>query len=92
MARLRCPTCHEPFDSEQSRAMPFCSERCRLLDLGRWLNEEVGLPSGEPDDEPEGFDPPSRPRPLPPRPDSRRRLGRDTLRSDPRDDPFDDSE
>jgi len=24
--------------------MPFCSERCRLIDLGRWLNEEPCLP------------------------------------------------
>jgi endogenous inhibitor of DNA gyrase (YacG/DUF329 family) len=29
--------------------MPFCSERCRLIDLGRWLNEEQRL-STEPDD------------------------------------------
>lgn len=32
--------------------MPFCSERCRLIDLGRWLNEEQRLPV-EPEDEPE---------------------------------------
>lgn len=24
--------------------MPFCSERCRQIDLGRWLGEEYGLP------------------------------------------------
>jgi len=37
--------------------MPFCSERCRLLDLGRWLNEEQGLPVyPDPDDEEEGFE------------------------------------
>ncbi len=24
--------------------MPFCSERCRLTDLGRWLDERYGLP------------------------------------------------
>jgi endogenous inhibitor of DNA gyrase (YacG/DUF329 family) len=44
MAILRCPTCGKQFDSEQTRAMPFCSERCRQIDLGRWLNEEIGLP------------------------------------------------
>jgi endogenous inhibitor of DNA gyrase (YacG/DUF329 family) len=32
------------FDSEQTAAMPFCSERCRLIDLGRWLEEKQGLP------------------------------------------------
>ena len=24
--------------------MPFCCERCRYIDLGRWLDEEHGLP------------------------------------------------
>jgi len=23
---------------------PFCSERCRMLDLGRWVNEEYRIP------------------------------------------------
>lgn len=44
MSRLRCPTCKKMFDSEQAEAMPFCSERCRLIDLGRWLSEEMTLP------------------------------------------------
>ena len=29
--------------------MPFCSERCRLVDLGRWLDERHGMPI-EPED------------------------------------------
>ncbi len=32
--------------------MPFCSERCRRVDLGRWLEEQYGLPS-EPEEEEE---------------------------------------
>lgn len=24
--------------------MPFCSERCRKIDLGRWMDEEIGIP------------------------------------------------
>jgi uncharacterized protein len=24
--------------------MPFCSQRCRMIDLGRWLDEKQGLP------------------------------------------------
>ncbi|MCY2993782.1 MAG: DNA gyrase inhibitor YacG [Planctomycetota bacterium] len=43
MAILRCPTCGREFDAEQSTALPFCSSRCRLIDLGRWLNEEQRL-------------------------------------------------
>lgn len=33
--------------------MPFCSKRCQLIDLGRWMNEEIGLPhEGNPGDTP----------------------------------------
>ena len=42
--RLFCPTCKQEFDSEKTKAMPFCSERCRLIDLGRWLKEEHSMP------------------------------------------------
>ena len=29
---------------------PFCSDRCRLLDLGKWLGEEYRVPAGRPGD------------------------------------------
>ena len=33
--------------------MPFCSERCRRIDLNRWLKEEISVLLGErPDDGP----------------------------------------
>jgi endogenous inhibitor of DNA gyrase (YacG/DUF329 family) len=41
---LRCPICKREFDPATSPAMPFCSERCRTIDLGRWLGEAYGLP------------------------------------------------
>lgn len=41
---MRCPTCDKEFQPEMSPAMPFCSQRCRLIDLGRWLDEKQGLP------------------------------------------------
>ena len=51
---LRCPICEKPFDPAQSRAMPFCSERCRQIDLGRWLREVYSVPiERDPDEEPE---------------------------------------
>ncbi len=35
-----CPTCGKPVSWEpSSRWRPFCSERCRLIDLGAWLVE-----------------------------------------------------
>lgn len=34
-----CPICKKPVDSEKDAEFPFCSERCRLLDLGNWASE-----------------------------------------------------
>ena len=38
--KRRCPICHKPTDSETNADFPFCSERCRLLDLGNWSSEK----------------------------------------------------
>jgi endogenous inhibitor of DNA gyrase (YacG/DUF329 family) len=35
-----CPICKVPVDSESNKEFPFCSERCRLLDLGAWASEK----------------------------------------------------
>lgn len=35
-----CPMCMKPTDSEKDKEFPFCSERCRLLDLGKWASGE----------------------------------------------------
>jgi uncharacterized protein len=35
-----CPICKKPTDSDQDAEFPFCSERCRLLDLGAWSAEK----------------------------------------------------
>ena len=41
-------------DSESDKnSLPFCSERCRLIDLGRWLNEEHALTCEAEEDEAE---------------------------------------
>jgi len=42
--RVTCPVCGRLFDTAQARSMPFCSSRCRHIDLYRWLNEDYGLP------------------------------------------------
>lgn len=41
---MSCPTCGKEFPATASGALPFCSDRCRLIDLKRWLGEEHGLP------------------------------------------------
>lgn len=38
-----CPICRKPVDSEKTRDFPFCSERCRLLDLGNWAAEKYKI-------------------------------------------------
>jgi endogenous inhibitor of DNA gyrase (YacG/DUF329 family) len=39
--RVPCPTCRREVEwSEQSAFRPFCSERCRMVDLGAWFAEE----------------------------------------------------
>ena len=36
---------------------PFCSERCKLVDLGAWADESYRVPVAENKDDPEGEDP-----------------------------------
>jgi uncharacterized protein len=43
-AMIRCPVCERMFEPAESPAMPFCSERCRQIDLGRWLREVYSVP------------------------------------------------
>jgi endogenous inhibitor of DNA gyrase (YacG/DUF329 family) len=44
MSLARCPICDQRFDPAKSRSLPFCSPRCRQIDLGRWLGEKYSLP------------------------------------------------
>jgi endogenous inhibitor of DNA gyrase (YacG/DUF329 family) len=46
---VKCPTCRRevPWVAE-SPYRPFCSERCRLIDLGAWLTEKHAIPDDEP--------------------------------------------
>jgi endogenous inhibitor of DNA gyrase (YacG/DUF329 family) len=39
--QVACPTCGKPVIwNDSSPWRPFCSERCRLIDLGDWLDEK----------------------------------------------------
>jgi hypothetical protein len=40
----RCPTCKRDAKQDGNKVFPFCSERCQLIDLGRWLSEEYRVP------------------------------------------------
>ena len=41
----RCPTCRAVVRWEGNPDRPFCSERCRLSDLGAWVTEQYRIPS-----------------------------------------------
>lgn len=59
-----CPTCQKPIAwSSENPFRPFCSERCKLIDLGEWASESHRIPGpdmndpadfGDPDQWPEG--------------------------------------
>jgi len=65
--RFTCPICKRSValpkeDAGLPRFFPFCSERCKLIDLGAWFDADYRIP-GKPDedaDEPPD-DPPARP-------------------------------
>ncbi len=38
-----CPRCKKPSLWQDNPARPFCSERCKLIDLGAWANEDYKL-------------------------------------------------
>lgn len=38
-----CPHCKKKFDYYSSEFRPFCSERCKLIDLGQWLTESYAV-------------------------------------------------
>jgi endogenous inhibitor of DNA gyrase (YacG/DUF329 family) len=51
-ATPKCPICGKPTAAEHR---PFCSARCRQVDLGRWLSGDYVIPGPplEPDEEPQ---------------------------------------
>ena len=66
--KVKCPTCKKEGDWFAATYGPFCSKRCKLIDLGKWFEEEnaiseplrpdhleefAELPPGEHLDEPE---------------------------------------
>lgn len=47
---MKCPICHKPVKGREDKDQPnvyfpFCSERCKLIDLGRWLDGRYQLPA-----------------------------------------------
>jgi len=52
MPTFECPICHARIvceRAEEAPYRPFCSARCKLVDLGRWLNEEYRITEERPE-------------------------------------------
>lgn len=50
--KLACPICKKDVGARpENKAWPFCSARCKTIDLGRWANEEYRIPVVEEEDE-----------------------------------------
>ncbi|WP_200916680.1 DNA gyrase inhibitor YacG [Jeongeupia sp. HS-3] len=46
---VSCPQCGEPAAySPDNPFRPFCSQRCRLIDLGQWADESYRIPLADP--------------------------------------------
>ena len=51
--KLKCPICKKPLNKNsiknaaatQNKHFPFCSIRCKLLDLGQWLDQGYSIPT-----------------------------------------------
>ncbi|MEJ2067973.1 MAG: DNA gyrase inhibitor YacG [Deltaproteobacteria bacterium] len=49
--KARCPRCGTQVSWEENPYRPFCSERCKLIDLGRWVDEQYRINGEKAEDE-----------------------------------------
>ncbi len=47
---IKCPVCKKLTTWQENPWRPFCSERCKLIDLGKWVSEEYKI-EGEKEEE-----------------------------------------
>ena len=60
MQTVTCPICQKQMEVRQVAdwpSFPFCSPRCRLIDLGRWLGGDYRIPDASTDVSPDGGPP-----------------------------------
>ena len=43
LPQVKCPTCQKRGDWLATSFGPFCSKRCKLVDLGKWFQEEHAI-------------------------------------------------
>lgn len=60
MLQVTCPICQKQGElvaMTEWPHFPFCSSRCKLIDLGRWLGEDYRLPESDVTDDQESDEP-----------------------------------
>jgi len=50
----KCPYCGKETNIEGNPFRPFCSERCKLIDLGRWFSGTYSIPTKNADEDEDG--------------------------------------
>lgn len=50
---IKCPTCKKPVEKAGNDFFPFCSERCQLIDLGKWFDDKYKIEGSDSASEPE---------------------------------------
>jgi len=51
-AVVNCPTCEKKVTwTDEEKFRPFCSERCKQIDLGAWATEKYAIPAAAPTNE-----------------------------------------
>jgi len=55
--KVKCPTCKKKVEySTENPSRPFCSEKCKLIDLGQWFEEDYRFKSSDVFSEDEGYE------------------------------------
>ncbi|MBI4747073.1 MAG: DNA gyrase inhibitor YacG [Acidobacteria bacterium] len=47
---MKCPNCGKQTTFKDNPFRPFCSERCQMADLGKWVTEGYRIPATTPPD------------------------------------------
>jgi endogenous inhibitor of DNA gyrase (YacG/DUF329 family) len=48
-SKIKCPVCRKETQWDDNPFKPFCSERCKLIDLGKWASEDYRIPGEKKD-------------------------------------------
>jgi endogenous inhibitor of DNA gyrase (YacG/DUF329 family) len=45
--KVKCPRCQKEFSYYDSKFRPFCTDRCKLIDMGQWLDNSFTIATTE---------------------------------------------